>query len=237
MSHIDRFVRVAAAIGYPVNPESATILDFGCGSGAVVAEERAAGLHVFGCDTASGLDSAPKELMRGGILRPIDLSEYRIPFDDAEFDMVVSHEVLEHIQNYEAALREIRRVLKPGGISIHIFPSRYTPIEPHVYVPLATLIRSMTWLKLWAYLGVRNEYQKDLSPQKIAELNQQYLCACTKYLTRCELRRQVTNSFSTMLFVEKEYLAAGKRFGPAIARLPFLPALFGEFVQRVIAFS
>jgi hypothetical protein len=43
-------------------------------------------------------------------------------------------------------LREIRRVFKPSGISIHIFPSRYTPLEPHVFVPLATFIRPMNWL-------------------------------------------------------------------------------------------
>jgi SAM-dependent methyltransferase len=235
MSHIGRFARLASAIGNPIRSESATILDFGCGNGAAVVEERANGLNVLGCDMSSSLDTAPKDLIERGVLRAIDVSNYRIPFENDEFDMVVSNQVLEHVQNYEEAFREIRRVLKPGGISIHIFPSRYTPVEPHIYVPLATFIRSMNWLKLWAYIGIRNEYQKDLPSRRVAELNEQYLRRCTKYLTKSELRHQITKSFSTILFVEKEYLAAGKRYGPTIAKLPFVPLLFGEFVERVIA--
>jgi 2-polyprenyl-3-methyl-5-hydroxy-6-metoxy-1,4-benzoquinol methylase len=148
MSHLGRLARVASAIGYPVNLESATILDFGCGSVAAVVSERASGLDAFGCDICGGPDSAPKDLIEHGILRAINESNYRIPFESDEFDMVVSHEVLEHVQNYGEALREIRRLLKPGGISIHIFPSRYAPVEPHVYVPLATFVRSMNLVKV-----------------------------------------------------------------------------------------
>jgi len=175
MTHIDRFMKIASAIGYPLNSGNAKILDLGCGSGSTVVEARARGLDVFGCDISDGLGSAPRVLVDEGVVRAIDASNYRIPFQSDQFDMVVSHQVLEHVQNYEEALREIRRVLKPGGISIHIFPSRYTPIERHVYVPLATIIRSMSWLKFWANLGIRNEYQKDLPARKVAELNYQYL--------------------------------------------------------------
>ena len=235
MSYVSRFALIASAIGCPVKSESAKILDFGCGNGAAVVEERANGRKIFGCDISSGLNNAPKDLLERGVLRAIDLGNYRIPFENDEFDMVVSHEVLEHVQNYEEALREVRRVLKPDGISIHIFPSRYTPVEPHVYVPLATMIRSIKWLKVWAYLGIRNEYQKDLPAQKVAELNYEYLQTCTNYLTKRELIREVGKSFSTVLFVEREYLAAGMRYGPRIAKVPFVPTLFGEFVERVIA--
>lgn len=50
----------------------------------------------------------------------------RLPFEDETFDLVVSHEVFEHIPDVAAALAEVRRVLKPGGlayINIHLFPS------------------------------------------------------------------------------------------------------------------
>ena len=39
----------------------------------------------------------------------------RIPYDDATFDLVVGHAVLHHIPDVELALREVLRVLKPGG--------------------------------------------------------------------------------------------------------------------------
>jgi SAM-dependent methyltransferase len=170
-------------------------------------------------------------------LRAIDMSNYEIPFEDDDFVMVVSNQVFEHVQNYDEVLREIRRVLKPGGVSLHIFPSRYIPIEPHVYVPLATIIRSIKWLKFWAYIGIRNEYQNDLPARKVAELNYQFLNASTNYLTNCELRHQFSKSFRFVLFVEKEYLAVGNGYGPLIAKLPLVPSLFGAFLSRVVALA
>ena len=52
------------------------------------------------------------------------------------------------------------RVTRPGGVNLHFFPGRYCPIEQHVLVPLATLIRSNPWLVVWAHLGVRNPFQE-----------------------------------------------------------------------------
>src|SRR5262245_26592231 len=169
MSHINRFVKIASALGYPLTSADVKILDFGCGTGRAVVEARAKGLDVFGCDLSNSLGSAPKVLVEKGVLRGIDMSNYRIPFENDQFHLVASHQVLEHVQKYGEVLPEIRRVLKAGGVSIHIFPSRYSPIEPHVSVPLATMIRSMNWLKFWAFLGIRNEYQNGLTARKVAE--------------------------------------------------------------------
>ena len=93
----------------------------------------------------------------------------------------------------------------------------------------------MNWLKFWAYLGIRNEYQKDLSAQRVAEVNYQYLHAYTNYLTKSDLRHLFGRSFSTILCVEKEYLAAGEGYGSRIAKIPLIPSLFGALVHRVIA--
>ena len=40
----------------------------------------------------------------------------RLPFDDGEFDVVIAAEVLEHIHEDSAAIAELRRVLRPGGL-------------------------------------------------------------------------------------------------------------------------
>lgn len=59
----------------------------------------------------------------------LDLRQHtaeRLPFSDNEFDLVASHEVFEHIADVRGAVREIRRVLKPGGIAyttLHLFTS------------------------------------------------------------------------------------------------------------------
>jgi SAM-dependent methyltransferase len=47
----------------------------------------------------------------------------RLPFPDAAFDAVFSSNVLEHVQDLDALLGEIQRVLRPGGLSLHLMPT------------------------------------------------------------------------------------------------------------------
>jgi len=54
-----------------------------------------------------------------------------LPFPDAYFDLVLSHEVLEHVQDDRAAIREIIRGLKPGGRLVLFCPNRGYPFETH----------------------------------------------------------------------------------------------------------
>jgi SAM-dependent methyltransferase len=48
----------------------------------------------------------------------------RLPFKDASFDFVFSSSVLEHIRDRAPVYRELRRCLRPGGVMLHIMPSR-----------------------------------------------------------------------------------------------------------------
>jgi len=54
-----------------------------------------------------------------------------LPFETNSIDLVFSHEVLEHVQNDQAAIREIARVLKPGGRVVLFCPNRGYPFETH----------------------------------------------------------------------------------------------------------
>lgn len=49
----------------------------------------------------------------------------RLPFADAEVDMLVSRTVLEHVDDVTSAVQEMSRVLSPGSVSIHLLPCRY----------------------------------------------------------------------------------------------------------------
>lgn len=55
----------------------------------------------------------------------------RLPFPDNWFDLVLSHEVLEHVQDDQQAINEIARVLKPGGRLVIFVPNRGYPFETH----------------------------------------------------------------------------------------------------------
>jgi SAM-dependent methyltransferase len=89
----------------------ARILDAGCGSGRNMVE-----LAAFGAVT--GIELAPASLeiaRRRGVGEVVAGSASSLPFDDASFDLVVSLDVIEHLDDDREALREFRRVTAPGG--------------------------------------------------------------------------------------------------------------------------
>jgi SAM-dependent methyltransferase len=54
-----------------------------------------------------------------------------LPFSSGHFDLVLSHEVIEHVRDDRAAVIEMIRVLKPGGRIIVFSPNRGYPFETH----------------------------------------------------------------------------------------------------------
>ena len=184
--------RMLANMNFYLNRDS-RLLEFGCGSGRSVYEFRDAGLNAYGFDIASYVERrqpSDEEYFRFSLSdKPanvpeyaIDGSSYKIPFEDESFDFVFSFSVLEHVMNYDLALAEIARVLKPGGVALHTFPSRYVPIEPHIFVPFGGAIQHYAWYLLWAMLGVRNQFQQHLGPVARAKINRHYARTGVNYL-------------------------------------------------------
>ncbi len=54
-----------------------------------------------------------------------------LPFPDNSFDMILSHEVIEHVQDDRVAVAEMVRTLKPGGRAVIFCPNRGYPFETH----------------------------------------------------------------------------------------------------------
>ena len=63
---------------------------------------------------------------------PLNLSQSeQLPYSDGSFDLVLSHEVLEHVQDDRRAASEIVRVLRVGGRAVIFVPNRLFPFETH----------------------------------------------------------------------------------------------------------
>ncbi|MEQ8859609.1 MAG: class I SAM-dependent methyltransferase [Pseudomonadales bacterium] len=102
------------------------VLDLGCGEGRhAISAWLEAPVQVVGLDLA-GADLATAARRAAEFAAPDAAAERRLdwvrgsglalPFDAASFDCVICAEVLEHVPDYAGVLREIRRVLKPGGV-------------------------------------------------------------------------------------------------------------------------
>lgn len=94
------------------------ILDLGCGTGGVLQH-----LGVFG--KAIGLDPAPEAAVycRRRNVPMVVGSGLDLPFADASFDAVLALDVIEHVADDIALLREARRVLRPGGVLVLTVPA------------------------------------------------------------------------------------------------------------------
>ncbi|KAA1190626.1 class I SAM-dependent methyltransferase [Pseudohalioglobus sediminis] len=111
-----------------------TVLDLGCGEGRhVISAYLEAEVHSIGVDLS--LDdlrttqekfsdfAEPDNPAKSFGLSSANALE--LPFADNTFDKVICSEVLEHIPDYQGALREIQRVLKPGGLFCASVPRRW----------------------------------------------------------------------------------------------------------------
>lgn len=96
------------------------ILDLGCGSGLFVEELAKAGYDSHGLDISS-------ESVRFGELKGIKnigvMDSHKINFVDKTFDVVLTLDFMQHLEDETWVLKEIYRVLKPGGIVVNTIPA------------------------------------------------------------------------------------------------------------------
>ena len=103
------------------------ILENGCGVGMYVEH-----LSSYG-GTVVGLEYDFERAAEAGLNSPhiLNAAGEFVPLPSSTFELILSHEVLEHVQDDRAAVCEMVRVLKPGGRAVIFVPNRGYPFETH----------------------------------------------------------------------------------------------------------
>lgn len=98
------------------------VLDLGCGTGYGTAELAKHATEAIGVDVAADAIDYAKGHYRAA--RFVEVSALDLPFADASFDLVTSFELIEHLSDARALLREARRVLHPVGLFVVSTPNK-----------------------------------------------------------------------------------------------------------------
>jgi len=118
--NIDRlwWRRAARTFRHILQRPGARALDLCCGTGDMAfALHRASGkqTEIFGADFSHAMLVRAVQKSRGTSLRWLEADALRLPVSDASFDLVTSAFGFRNLADYDAGLREIFRVLRPGG--------------------------------------------------------------------------------------------------------------------------
>jgi SAM-dependent methyltransferase len=107
-------------------PAQGRVLDAGCGGGHVSEVLAEWGCQVTGIDIACQPAALERLQLGGGVF--VEASAEALPFPDAQFDAALIKDAFHHMENPDKALRELRRVVRPGGPIVVIEANRFNPV-------------------------------------------------------------------------------------------------------------
>jgi ubiquinone/menaquinone biosynthesis C-methylase UbiE len=159
-SHRWRTVENSAAYVVAQLRPGIRVLDVGCGPGTITVDlaVRVAPGEVIGVDAAADvLDAARAAAGAAGTANVsfVTGDVYALEYDDASFDLVHAHQVLQHLADPVGALREMRRVCAPGG-TVAARDSDYGAMTWYPAVPALD-----RWLELYQAVARRNRGDPD----------------------------------------------------------------------------
>ncbi len=113
----DKVIELLAA--EPEHVSWSKYLDIGAGRGSLITKVKASfPVESSACDYTDALMQIPSQTVDIA-----NLNHEPLPYPDASFDVVTATEVIEHLEDFRRVVREIYRVLKPGGVCILSTPN------------------------------------------------------------------------------------------------------------------
>jgi ubiquinone/menaquinone biosynthesis C-methylase UbiE len=129
LEHIHRYIFAANYV------KDKIVLDAACGTGYGSNYLSNYAKMVYGIDINADVIENNKEIYKKDNLIFTNGSVYQLPYDDNMFDVIVSFETIEHVDNGEKVLSEFNRVLKDNGLLIISTPNKNISIQNNLNNP------------------------------------------------------------------------------------------------------
>lgn len=151
---------------FGVDPAGKTLVDIGCGGGLFAEELARLGANVIGVDPSEpSLETARAHAAASSLTIEYRLgSGEQLPLPDSSADIACCVDVLEHVNDVPAVLRETARILKPGGVYL------YDTINRTPFSRLTMIKFSQDWsLTAWAPRDMHH-YSQFITPAELHSL-------------------------------------------------------------------
>ncbi len=242
MNNFDYLVKLCA--DRQQTTPSARFLDYGCGAAQIVERGVARGLDFHGCDLFyEGGDyssEVPESLRQANRVQRME--DGKTPYPAAHFDAIVNNQVIEHVADLDAMLREMKRLLRPGGVVLCIFPHHEVWREGHCGIPFLHWFPkgsepriyyafALRCLELGFFTGKKTRWQwaADFC---------QWLDQWTHYRSQAQIHAAFALHFSQLRHLEADFLdqrlerlAPVLRFIPAWAKALFVQKMAGLVLE------
>lgn len=193
------------------NKAATAILDYGCGSGEVIIEGRKSGLNIYGADVfyegGNTIQTVEHSGLLGNTIRKIEGG--KLDFDDDYFTLVMSNQVMEHVEDMDTVLMEIFRVMKPGGLFLSLFPIRETMRENHIGIPFVHWLPRNGTLRYVYTLTMRffgfGNFKADMPVKRWTKEQLKWLDSYTVYRNKSEILELFKHYFTVNL-IEDDFM-------------------------------
>jgi ubiquinone/menaquinone biosynthesis C-methylase UbiE len=216
-SRHDHIVTMLSALAVPV---TATVLDAGCGPGNLVAELARRYGRVCAMDASSRMVAIARSNAASFHNVSFQVGDVeRLPFAADTFDIVCSAGVIEYLPEFEIALREMRRVLRPGGVLILPTTNAAAPahwlrplLEPVARIPIVARVFGLRPGDYQLYFHRVSEFKERLMAAELAlERERHFYFTLPRPLDRVfpALTRRLETFFDGYMNTNLRHLAEG----------------------------
>lgn len=128
--------RISAIARVTSDSAGARVLDIGSGMGGFLVAAALNGMRVVGVEPSADYCRITRlrGLRHGLTARVIRGVGEALPCPDASFDIVLAQDILEHVRDPDVTMREIKRVLAPGGVALVTVINRLAWRDPHYHL-------------------------------------------------------------------------------------------------------